>query len=816
MINDYSYSVNNKIFANSIMWAKISRFILKQRLLLIGTLGVLTAVMSIFATKVELMHGLPKMLPDNDSTIIEYSQFREKFGEPSLIFAIGIQKNLYDDVDLFNDWYDLNQELKRIEGVDTVVSATQVYNLVKNSEEKKFELKSVVTGKVSTLEELKELQRQVNNLPFYDGILFNSETNTSIMAVSVDKNMFYSDERKVVIGAINEKTDDFAKKHNIEIHYSGLPHIRTVMTQLIKSELGMFVALAFFVTILILFFFFRSVKPVAISILVVAMGVVWALGTMAILGFKLTVLSSIIPPLVIVIGIPNCIFLINKYHSEYRDHGNKAKALSRVIQKIGRATLLTNATTAVGFLTFIFTNSTLLIEFGIIASISILNLFVFSILVIPISFSYLSPPSLKHTNHLDYKWVNKIVDVLIIIVKGHRTTVYWIFAVAIIISCFGISHIKATGNLVDDLPMNHKVRQDLKFFEDNFSGVMPFNIYIDAKKPREVLKTSTLKRMEKLQELFATYPFLSKPFSIVDGIKFTRQAFYGGNPKQYRLINSREKAFFKPYIGNASDNRDFLKSFIDTSQQYARVNVQIADLGTYQMDSLLADLGPKIDSILPPEKYDVKITGESIVYLAGTKYMVKNLFISLFIAIIIVGLIMALLFSSLRMILISIATNLIPLILTAGMMGYFGINIKPSTILVFSIAFGISVDDTIHFLAKFRQELTTRHLNIGDSVLMALREIGVSMFYTSVILFFGFSVFDSSQFGGTQALGVLVSFTLLVAMISNLIFLPSMLLTLEKKILTKAFKEPYMDIYDEEEDIELNDLTVVKGKHNIQ
>ncbi|MEZ4721590.1 MAG: efflux RND transporter permease subunit, partial [Flavobacteriales bacterium] len=403
---------------------------------------------------------------------------------------------------------------------------------------------------------------------------------------------------------------------------------------------------------------------------------------------------------------------------------------------------------------------------------------------------------------------------------------------------------------------------------------------INANKPRQILKSSMLTAIDDCEEIFVDDPSFSKAISIVDALKFIRQAFYNGNPSRYDLISSREKAFFKDYIENAEKNQGLLNSYLDSTQQYARISLQVADIGTIEMDSLLSVVEPRIDQIFNPKRqkqdsllsliqaskdgafqdslahyvlsrntgakrafersmsandssgFDisalkigsdgellsllkesideeyvkVRITGPSVTFLEGTNYLVRNLFVSLGIAIIIVALLMAAVFSSFRMIVVSVITNLIPLLFTAAVMGYFGIAIKPSTLLVFSIAFGISVDDTIHYLAKYRQELKHHRNDIGEAVRSALKETGVSMVYTSIILFFGFSVFDSSQFGGTQALGLLVSLTLLIAMFANLILLPSFLMSFERRMITKSFEEPYFTILDEEEDLELDNL----------
>jgi predicted RND superfamily exporter protein len=220
-----------------------------------------------------------------------------------------------------------------------------------------------------------------------------------------------------------------------------------------------------------------------------------------------------------------------------------------------------------------------------------------------------------------------------------------------------------------------------------------------------------------------------------------------------------------------------------------------------------------VDSIFPQSSYEVHMTGTSIVFLMGTNYLVKNLFLSLGLAVIIITILMALIFSSVRMIIISLIPNIIPQILTAGMMGYFGIPIKPSTILIFSIALGISVDNTIHYLSRYRLHLKHSNWNVKESILAALKETGYSMVYSAIILFFGFLIFTLSTFGGTEALGYLVSFTLIVALFSNMFVLPSLLLTLDKKLLTKSFKEPHIEVFDEEEDIELDKLVIEELDH---
>jgi predicted RND superfamily exporter protein len=568
----------------------------------------------------------------------------------------------------------------------------------------------------------------------------------------------------------------------------------------------MFIGAAVIVTSIIFFFFFRSYRATFISMITVIIGVLWAFGILGLLKYEITVLTALIPPLIIVIGIPNCIFLINKYHQEIKQHGNQAKSLQRVIAKVGNATLMTNVTTASGFATFILTNSQLLKEFGIVASICIIAIFLLCLLIIPIVYSFMAVPKNKHLNHLNKRWINRFVDWMENKVRHNRIAIYIISIALLCISIIGIYNIKISGSLVEDMPKKTEFFKSIRFFEKEYKGIMPLEILVDTKRKKGVMKLATLKRMNELQEYIEEFPEFSQSLSVVDLVKYSKQAYYNGNPEYYQLPNSQERSFILSYAKSSTKDTNLLKSYVDSTGQFARITTFMKDIGTERFDRIEEDLKAKALKIFPQDRYNVSFTGKALLFQKGTKYLVKNLIISLSLAILLIALFMAWMFRSFRMILVSLIPNLLPLIITAGLMGFLGVPIKPSTILVFSIAFGISVDDTIHFLAKYRQELIANNWKIKKSVYAALRETGVSMFYTSIVLFFGFSVFTISSFGGTVALGALVSVTLVFAMLANLLLLPSLLLSLEKSIANKqTLKKPALGILPEnmEEEQEL-------------
>ncbi|MEN8117706.1 MAG: MMPL family transporter [Bacteroidota bacterium] len=779
-------------------------------------MAVVTVFLGYHARKVEMSYEYAQLLPKKDQAYKDYQKFVEVFGEEGNLIIIGTQDSAFFQLDHFNNWKKLCHDLSKVEGVENILSVSNTYNLKKNTKERKFEAVKAFPDTISSQLELDHLAEKFRNLPFYRGLVYNDETDTYLLAITVNKDKMMTKKREQMVSSIQKICHAFEVERNIKLHYSGLPYIRVVNAIKIKRELYLFSILALAICIVVLFLFFRSFKAVFVPVLIVITGVVWAMGMLSLFGYKVTILSGMIPPLLIVIGIPNSIYMLNKFHQEYVSHGNKVKALQRVIIKIGNATFLTNLTTASGFATFIIVKSDILRQFGIIASLNILGLFVLSLLLIPIIFSFIGPPSSRHVGHLDNKLVTRIIEKLMHITQHYRKTVYITTIAIIAIGIYGISLIKSSGYMVDDIPKSDPIYIDLKFFEDNFNGLMPLEIMVDTRKPQGVMQLTTFRKIDQLEKSLAEYPELSTSTSLLNLLKFSKQAFYNGREKYYSLPNNREKNFILQYASTGEENADMLHAFLDSAKQTTRISIRIKDVGTKRMKELYSSFNAEIDSIFTADKYDVTVTGSSITSFKGTQYLLRNLFTSLGLAILLIAMFMAIMFSSWRMVIMSLTPNVIPLIFTAAVMGFANIPIKASTILVFSIAFGISVDNTIHFLAKYRQELNVTNWDIRKSVVLALKETGVSMLYTSVVLFFGFGIFTISSFGGTQAMGILVSLTLLVAVTSNLILLPSLLSGLERLTTTEAFKEPLLHIYNEEEDIELDDLEILYDKQHLE
>jgi uncharacterized protein len=780
------------------MWKYLTRILLRNRPVVLIVILLLTIFMGWKGLDARLSYDNASILPADDSFIVDYNAFKQKFGQDGSVIVIGVENPDMFKLKDFNLWYDLTNDMTKVDGVEGVMSITKGVTIQKNDSLKQFEFLPLVTARPVNQATVDSLRNKILGLKFYDGLLFNSKTEVYILAITLKKAVLNDKIRMSITDNIVNRADQYAQQSGRQLHYSGLPYIRTVMARTVQHELFLFVLLSIIIAAVILFLFFRSFKVVLSSLVVVGISIIFTVGLISLFGFKISILLGVIPSLIVVIAIENCIYILNKYHWEYRNHGNKILALSRVVRRIGFASLMVNTATAAGFAAFILVSNQLLREFGIIAAISILMEYALCITLLPIIFSYMDPPTDKHVKHLDNKIFNGILEKILFVIQYKRKWVFTIAAVLLVTGIAGMLNMQTSGKVTDDIHQGNPLYQDLKFFEKQLGGVMPFEISVDTKKKKGVMLFSTIQRIDQLQNEISKNPEFSKPLSVAEFVKFAKQAYFNGNPEMYSLPNSMEKTFVLSYFPKKADGKQqLLNSFIDSTQRITRISFQMADIGTKEMNRLLDSIRPKVDSIFAKKDYDVKITGSSVIYARGTEFLIKHLLMSVLLAIGFISVLMALMFTSVRMIAVSMIPNIIPLIITAAIMGFTGVPIKPSTIIVFSIALGISVDNTIQYLSRYRHELKLTNNNIKLSTLNALREAGFSMIYTSIVLVLGFSVFMVSSFGGTQALGLLVSTTLFIAMFFNMIVLPSLLLVLDNYLVTKAFKsEPVIDIDD--------------------
>lgn len=755
--------------------------------------------MGYWASKVEMSYDFSRAIPTDNEKFKAYQQFKQKFGEDGNLVVIGIQNENFFDQGFFNEYASLQQNIKKINGVDDIIAVTTAVNLVKNEEGEKLTALPIFPNRQLTQIELDSLQNVFLNLPFYRGLLYNPETNAWLMGIRISNDVLNTKNRNTVVKQVTSLVNDFEDKHQVEMHRSGLPLIRTVLTTRIANEMKWFLVGSVLLSALILMMFFRSISTVILSLTVVMIGVVWSLGTMHLFGYKITILTALIPPLIVVIGIPNCIYFFNKYHTAFKesqkqenksDEESKKQALIAMVSKMGIVTLFCNLAAAIGFAVFALTKSEILKEFGAVAGINIMALFFISLVLIPATLSYLPPPKTRHTKYLDNLRMLRWLDRLELWALNHRKLIYSTTAIVVFISFFGILRLQSVGYIVDDLPKTDKIYRDLKFFESNFKGIMPLEIIIDSKRKNGLRRKQlqVFQNMDSLSTFISSFPEMAKPLSIIEGLKFAKQGFYEGDSTSFSMPSSHDLPALSQYLNFRTDSNQpknnfakLISSFMDDERKEARISVNMADVGSERLPFILDSIQQKAGTLFDKEDYNVILTGTSVTFLEGSQYIIDGLKESIFWAFLLISLCMLILFRSFKILICSLIPNLVPLVITAGVMGWMGIALKPSTVLVFSVALGIAIDVTIRFLVNYKQELPLHPGNVGKTVIQTIHSTGISIIYTSMVLIAGFIIFCFSGFGGTQSLGWLTSLTLVTATLTNLVLLPALLISTRSK-----------------------------------
>lgn len=796
------------------MWQNLAVWLIKFRVWLVAFVAVGTGVMAWFAKDVEMTYDFAQVVSPNDPDMVYFQAFKKRFGEDGNVLVVGMQDSSVYRLGNFRELRALTDTLGKVEGVSGVLSVTKLISLQKDTVEKQFRAVPIFRQMPETQAQLDSLMERVNHLEFYKGQLISPRTGATLLALTMNPKYLNSSRRQAVMKNILAHCEQFQAKTGIRLHYAGLPYVRSTMTTKVAQEMKFFLLLAIAVMAATLFVFFRTWAAVVFPLLVVVVVVIWTIGSIVLLGYKVNLLTGLIPSIIVVIGIPNCTYLLSRYHYDYRKSGNQALAMTRVIRKIGLVTLMNNTTTAIGFFVFCFTNIAILFQFGLVATINIFVAFAISFILIPAVFTWLPPPTEKQLEHLDAKPLTKLLEFFEDMVLFKRTSVYVAAAIFVSLAAIGITKVRAVSYMVDDLPKDSSVNADLKFFEQHFNGIMPLEVEIDTGKKRGILKLKNLERIDRFENFLRQQPVVTAPVSIVTFLKAATQAFYNDNPDNFRLPEKSEQVFILSYLTKSqqtkSGNNRLLRSFVDSTGQRARISLKIADIGSRNLDTLLnRQIEPRIREIFNGTGMDVRLTGTTIIFTKGNEFLIGTLKESLLWAFALVGLVVLILFRSVKTVGFTLLPNLVTLVITGGLMGLFGIPLKPSTALIFSIALGIDGDNSIHLIAKFRQEMAINGARVRDAIQATLSEAGTSMLYTSVVLFIGFSIFAFSEFGGTKALGLLMSASLLITNFSNLILLPALLVTFEHgkdENINGAILHHYDESYSEEDDDRDNDL----------
>jgi len=745
-------------------------------------MAAFTAYLGYEATKLEMSYEYGKIVPDSDPDMVFYNTFLKKFGEDGNAFIIGLDGSKLYELKNFNRFVLLCRELKSIVGITEVIAIPTARQIVRDNANEKFATQLIFKDTLDSQDQLDSAMQVFGQSKIYQGLIYNPQSKATVVAAVIDKAVLNTEKRAATIQSALDASNKFAAYTEIKPHFAGLPYIRFINTGLFKDEFMLMTILSALVTCIILYVLFRSFYALLFTLIVICVTVVWSMGFTVLFGYKISILTGMLPALIVIISIPNCIYMLNQYHHEFRKHGNKLKAVSRVIEKIGFVTFMTNINTAVGFFVLLITDITIIYEFGMIAGIMSVATYLISITIIPILFIFLPVPNAKQMLHLDKKTLGFVLEKVVWIVKGHKWAVYGFTILCLLIAGYGIYKVKAISYMVDDFPEGRTgIKGDLAFFEHNFGGVLPLEIMVDFRTQRAIYNIKNLNKIDELEAELRTIGGISAPMSINTLVKASVQAFYNNDTNSFRLPTNSEKAFLAKYLKKSSNELSFVNSLVDSNSSTARISLKVADMGTIKMDSLIEKhIKPAMAKVFDGSSADVSLTGTSLLFLKGNQYLINDLGQSLVFAFFLISIMMAFMFTDVKIIFISLIPNIIPMIITLGVMGLFDIRLKTSTAVIFSTSFGITIDSTIHFLSKFKQEIANRQITILEAVVRSIKDAGISMLYTSGVLLIGFGIFMFSDFGQTVALGLLTCLTLFFASITNMLLLPILLVDFVK------------------------------------
>ncbi|NQU67527.1 MAG: MMPL family transporter [Candidatus Marinimicrobia bacterium] len=748
------------------MLSRISHIVLKYPKLVLTGIGIVTAIFAYIAflspTRLEVDFSLEQMFPENDPHKDEYLKFLDDFTrEDDILFLTysGIDPLNRDHVETITD---ITEELEFLGSVEGVLS-------LGNLEYGEF------FDPYLSDEEWQDKRDDVLNHPIYTNLVVSRDGHTGGLIINLQDDVVGQERREDALNEIHE----VLKTVGWEWHEAGVPIFRTRYIQFVISERKIFLPLAFLVTTLVLFFIFRQVKGVLLPFAAIGAALIWVAGLMALLGITVNVVSYLTFNLLMIIGVSDCIHILIKYHENLNRGFEKIKALDSVIKAIGSALFLTSFTTAVGFFSLTMTNITVTREFGLILGIGVILMFFLTIIILPILLNFIDVPDDVHIQRLIRGGRFQAAEQLTIFNERHPRIILGSTVIIFILAIYGLTQLSYNASIMDDLSPGNSLYDDIKFVETHMGGTFPVEIILDTHERGGILSPEFLTGLDQLREKVLSTPEIGYVVSIADHLQILNEKIGDG----VRAI--------------PSDSDDALSYLVDyepgkhlrtSDYSKARMSARIINIPTDRAFEIRDTILRNAKEIFPAD-VDCIITGSTILALYTNRHLVKNLTFSFMVAFVIIFISMVFLFKSFRLALMSVLPNIIPLMIAGGLMGYLHIKLRPSTAMTFSIALGIAVDDTIHFLSRFRQEY--KHSgNHREAINKTLLTTGKAIISTTIILSLGFMVLIFSRFVPNHEFGILATIILVVALAGSLILLPVMILLIKP---TFRFRRPPSD-----------------------
>jgi len=749
---------------------KLIKVILNHPKVILSILAAITLVLGTFLPKVKMDFSIEQLFSQNDPVINRFLNFREEFdGVDNRIFL------LYESDDPFSyKNLELNKKMvyafENIEGVSKVTSLTNIELFTEGGE---YLLSPVYENIPKSIDSLNIAKERIISSDLLKNYLISEDGKVAAILIEVSDSFNEHESRESIVKQI----DELQLGTDWTWHQTGLPIIRTRYVQYMIADNITFLIPVLSMLILLLSLLFRSLVGLALPLIVVLLTIIWTLGFMTATGITINIISYIIPTLLMVVGISDSVHFLVKYYKTLHLLGDKREALTQSLQKIGTAIFLTSITTAIGFGALSMVNIEIVKEFGIFTAMGVFFAFIITVLFIPSSLMLLGKTPKTKLEAYSRGYRVKIVKKLITIVRGHPKKIIFTGITITIIGFFGALQINPHSKLLDDLRPGNTLLEDMRLAEDRMGSVLPVEIIITVDENenfQDIQDVAVISFTDELASYISKIPEIGKVVSVSDYLKAINQAMNDGDKSFYQVPLSREIISQYMLLYDSEFN-----SLINSDLTKLRIASQIKDIDSRRSAEIEKELNTYIASVIP-EGISAEVTGTAFLALRTNNYLVKNLLGSFLVALIIITFLMIVLFRSVKMAFISILPNIIPMMVMAAVLGFLQIPLRPATAMTFAVAFGIAVDDTLHYLIRYRMELSKQHYRqANDSTMLGT---GIAMMSTTAILSAGFLVLILSQFTPTVEFGMLSVITIVTALIGDLTFLPALLSQIKPKI----------------------------------
>ncbi len=732
-------------------------------------LTIIVGISIVFAFKIKTLkfnYDFEAFFPNEDSELEVYETHRNRFEWDNEFVLLGIENKAgIFKKDFLKKIEALSTDLKNIRYTDRVISPTNIKNISLSG------LAPVQKRLLHIDDEslYKEDSINIYSTPELIGSFFPKDAKSISIFIKTDEGL-----SKVKSDSLARNIEAaFKKYHFDEVHYVGRIVAQDVYLKNLEKEFVYFLGISFVLIIIFLWLSFRSLYGVIVPIVVVIVSIFWTLGIMACLNQDLDIMTVMLPTMIFIAGMSDVVHFFSKYFEELAKGTERVKIYPLILKEVGFPTFLTLITTVVGFLSLLFSSIVPIRDFGIYTSVGIIIAFVLTYTLLPALLYLFTPKRLVAVHSHDNRTYNIMRKVLFWIFR-HQKTIVITTCLLIALAIVGVYKIKVNNILLEDLSDSVKIKQDFMFFDKQYSGVRPLELAVEIKdKSKTVWDYDIMKQLNDVDEFLKKEYHAGFMYSPAMLAKNINKSLNDETSGEMEFPNREDyEAVKKQLIGNKK-NKD-IKRIITPDGHFARINGKINDVGSIVVNGQNVHFQEFLRTHINPNDIEIKITGAAHLVDRNNEYMVNNMAQGFLFSIIVIALLTYFLHRSWRMVLVFILPNFIPLLIIAGIMGFSGIELKAATSLVFSIAFGVATDDTIHFISRLKIEL-----GYGKSLIYAFKrtyfETGKPILLTTFILMGGFISLMISDFQSTFYFGFLICITIIIAVMADIFLLPVLL-----------------------------------------